>query len=325
MPKLQITSVSSPLRQSFAISRGSKSVAETVRVTLTQDNHEGRGECVPYGRYGESVGGVMADIAGLEAEIEAGLTREALQTRLPAGAARCALDTAFWDLEAKQSGHPVWKLAGLPPPQPLPCTMSLSLGTPEQMAEAARQTAAGLLKLKLGGPDDLDRIIAVHEARPEARLIVDGNEGLIPSSFALLVEAAAKNGVVMIEQPFPVGQDTALAHTACPIAICADESVHTSRDIQGLARLYDMVNIKLDKAGGLTEALAMLKAARQCHLGVMVGCMVAGSLSMAPALILGAAADLIDLDGPLWLADDIAHGLTYQAGNVSPPSRDLWG
>jgi len=325
MLQLEITAVTSPLKHQFSISRGSKLTAETVRVQLTHGDHIGRGECVPYGRYGETVAQVIRDIESQRDRIEAGLSRDGLQTCLPAGAARCALDVAFWDLEAKQTGLPVWKRAGLPAPRPLSCTMSLSLDAPDTMANAAKRTEAKILKLKLGGDEDMARIVAVHEARPDAKLVVDGNEGLVPSDFRRLAEMAAAHGVIMIEQPFGQEDEDKLSSMECPVAICADESVHTAADIQRLARLYDMVNIKLDKAGGLTEALLMLEEARRCRLGVMIGCMVASSLSMAPAALLGAATDLTDLDGPLWLAEDVPHGLHYEDGLLSPPLPTLWG
>lgn len=325
MPEMKIIPVSSPLNASFAISRGAKSSAETVRVELKSNECSARGECVPYARYGESRVSVVAQLSGIQKEVEAGLSRADLQHRLPAGAARCALDCAMWDLEAKQSGNPVWKIAGLPKPKPMPTTMTLSLGTPEEMAAAATATPAGILKLKLGGPEDLERIEAVNRARPAARLIVDGNEGINPADFPALAKAAAGLGVVLIEQPFPADADDALLQRPGHVSICADESVHTASNIQALAKKYDAINIKLDKAGGLTEALKMLEEGRRCGLGIMIGCMVAGSLSMAPALMLGAQADLIDLDGPLWLKQDIEHGLTYKDGAVSAPSRQLWG
>lgn len=325
MRQITITPVSSPLKAAFAISRGSKSSAETVLVEITQDGQTGRGECVPYARYQESRVSVVAQLSGLEREIEEGLTRQDLQRRLPAGAAKCAVDCALWDLEAKLTGTPVWELAGLPEPKPLPTTMTISLDEPEVMANAAKATHAKILKVKLGGPDDLTRIEAVRRARPDAKLVLDGNEGLDPEDFPQLAAIAADLGVVLIEQPFPAGQDGALTRRPGFVAICADESVHTRGDLQGLAKKYDAVNIKLDKAGGLTEAMRMMKEAKRCGLGTMVGCMVAGSISMAPALLLGQTADLIDLDGPLWLAQDVPHKLRYHDGIVSPPSRDLWG
>jgi L-alanine-DL-glutamate epimerase-like enolase superfamily enzyme len=325
MLEMKITPVSSPLKAAFAISRGSKSTAETVMVELNDGKHIGRGECVPYARYKESRVSVVAQLTGIQKEIENGLSREDLQRRLPAGAARCAVDCAMWDLEAKQSGKPVWQLANLPKPKALPTTMTLSLAAPEEMAAAAKATPAKILKLKLGGPDDLVRVEAVHRARPDAKLILDGNEGVSPADFPSLVRKASELGVILIEQPFPAGDDLALLKRPGRVAICADESVHTRNDLQRLSRKYDAVNIKLDKAGGLTEALAMMAEAKRCGLSTMVGCMVAGSLSMAPALILGQAADVIDLDGPLWLAEDVPHGLKYNNGKVSSPTKALWG
>ncbi|MEP0313458.1 MAG: N-acetyl-D-Glu racemase DgcA [Hyphomonas sp.] len=322
---LEITDISSPLKAAFTISRGAKTSAETIRVTLREGDALGRGECVPYPRYGETQSGVRAAIEALRAQIEGGLSREALQAEMPAAAARCALDCALWDLEAKQGGLPVWKLAGLPEPKPIETAVTVSLDTAEAMAEAARSKPSRLLKLKLGGPEDLERIEAVHAARPDARLILDGNEGLLPEQFPSIVKRAADLGVVLIEQPFPAGKDEALLRRPGAVSVCADESAHTSAEIQNLSRRYDAVNVKLDKTGGLTEAIRMVQAARDSGLGVLVGCMVGGSLSMAPAVLLAGLADAADLDGPLWLAEDIAHGLTYTDGHISPPERALWG
>ena len=325
MRLMTITPVSSPLKAAFAISRGAKTTAETVVVEIFDGEHKGRGECVPYARYKESRVSVVAQLSGIEKAVQDGLTREDLQRRLPAGAARCAVDCAMWDLEAKQSGKPVWSLAGLPEPKPLPTTMTISLDEAERMAEAAKATGAKILKLKLGGPDDMNRVEAVRRARPDAKLVLDGNEGLDPAEFPALSARAAELGVVLIEQPFAAGHDEALLRRPGHVAVCADESVHTRNDIQALAKKYDAINIKLDKAGGLTHALLMMDEAKRAGLSTMVGCMVAGSLSMAPALLLGQVADLIDLDGPLWLEQDVAHKLRYTDGTVSPPSRELWG
>lgn len=325
MPTLSVHAVSSPLHTPFAISRGLKTHAETVQVILQDAEYRGRGECVPYARYGETVDGVVAQINETKNAIESGLSREELQAFLPAGAARCAIDCAYWDLEAKRSYIPVWKSAGLQEPKPVRCTMSLSLDAPGAMALAAKQTEATLLKLKLGGPEDLDRIRAVHQARPDADLIVDGNEGLSVDDFETLAVAAAGLGVRLIEQPFPAGQDNQLKKLSIPVSICADESVHTAADIADLATRYDAINIKLDKAGGLTEALKMLERARAHNLSVMIGCMVAGSLSMAPALLLAGDADYVDLDGPLWIKDDVPNGLSYKAGQILPAAAELWG
>lgn len=323
--KLTITPYTSPLKRAFAISRGAKTEAHTVQVMLEENGFTGRGECVPYPRYNETVSSVMAEINSLRSRIEAGISPEALQTLMPAGAARCAVDCALWDLEAKRTGIPVWKRANLPDPTPVETAVTVSLDTPEAMANAAAQTPGKLLKLKLGSDDDLARLQAVHAARPDARLIVDGNEGLLPEGFARFLSDAAKLGVVLIEQPFPAGKDSALTNLSSEIAICADESVHTAADIPVLAKSYNAVNVKLDKTGGLTEALKLVRAARAADMQVMIGCMVAGSLSMAPAVFLAGLADIVDLDGPLWLAEDIANGLDYQDGSVCPPTSALWG
>ncbi len=323
--ELEIARISSPLRTEFAISRGAKTEALTVRVRITEGGAAGRGECVPYARYGETVDTVVAAIEGLRLQIEGGMDRAGLQAALPAGAARCALDCALWDLEAKITDVPVWQRAGLPAPRPVETAITLSLAAPDAMSEAARAAPGKLLKVKIGADDDLARIKAVHLARPDARLILDANEGLTAETFPPLAKAAAKLGVVLIEQPFPSGKDEALIRRPGPVAACADESAHTSADIQTLARFYDAVNVKLDKTGGFTEALAMVRAARQSGLGVMVGCMVAGSLSMAPAVLLAGIADAADVDGPLWLAEDIADGLVFTGGVVNPPGAALWG
>ena len=323
--RLEAVHVSTPLNAAFAISRGAKTSAETVRVRLTDGDNAGRGESVPYGRYGETVDSVLAEIEAARDAIEAGISREALQSLMKPGAARCAVDCALWDLEAKKTGKLVWQLAGLPEPRPVETAMTITLDAPEAMADAARAAPGRLLKLKLGGAGDLARLQAVHAARPGARLIADANEGLSPSDLPALVKAAAELGVVLIEQPLPAGQDEALLKRPGAVALCADESAHTSADIQTLARYYDAVNIKLDKAGGLTGALAMAREARGAGMGVMVGCMVASSLAMAPAVLLAQLADVADLDGPLWLAGDIEGRLTYTDGRVAPPEAGLWG
>jgi len=325
MRHMTVTPVSSPLNAAFAISRGSKTSAETVLVEITQDGQTGRGECVPYARYGESRISVVAKLQGLRAQIDAGLSRTDLQKVMSPGAARCAVDCALWDLESKLTKTPVWKLADLPKPKVMPTTMTLSLDSPELMATAATATPASLLKLKIGAGDNLARIEAVHKARPDAKLILDGNEGIDPEDFPALCERAASLGVILLEQPFPAENDDALISRSTGLSICADESAHTADGVQALAKKYDAVNIKLDKTGGLTEALKMAKEARACGMDIMIGCMVGGSLSMAPALMLGAIADLIDLDGPLWLEKDIENGLKYNKGKVSPPLRALWG
>ncbi len=327
MPRLemQVASHSAKLKAAFSISRGSKLHAETVRVRLCRDGRSGRGESVPYARYGESVAGVIAQIEAVRTQIEAGPDRHDLQGILPPGAARCAVDCALWDLEAKTSGRPVFSRLGVSPLARVPSALTLSLDTPHAMAQAAHECSGQLLKLKLGGRDDLLRVEAVHAARPGARLILDGNEAIAPTDLPELARRASELGVVMIEQPLAVGKDDALRRGALAVAICADESAHTADDIAALAQRYDAVNIKLDKAGGLTGARDMLDAARAAGLLTMVGCMVAGSLSLAPAFWLAQRADYADLDGPLWLVEDEPGGLAFENGQALMPSRQLWG
>ena len=312
-----------PIRGSFTIARGSKTEAEVVVVALEDGGVRGLGECLPYPRYAESVEGVVAQIASVPAE---GLTRTRLQTLLPAGAARNALDCALWDLEAKRSGRRVWQLAALPEPGPVMTAYTLTLDTPEKMGAAARENALRpLLKLKLSGAGDLERVRAVRASAPNAALIIDANEGWSVEDYQLLAPKLAGLGVTMIEQPFPAGQDGALAELPRPVPVCADESCHTGDDLARLVGCYDAVNIKLDKSGGLTEALSMRSAARALGLKLMVGCMVATSLSMAPAQLLAQDADWADLDGPLLLAEDRSPGLLYRGSTVFPPEAALWG
>jgi L-alanine-DL-glutamate epimerase-like enolase superfamily enzyme len=315
-----------PIAGSFTISRGSKHEAVVVVATIGQGSHRGRGECVPYARYGESVEAVVRCIEASAASIEAGLNREQLGALLPPGAARNALDCALWDLEAKLSGKSAAELAGVRPLHEVDTAFTISLGTPEAMAKAARAALGHpLLKLKLGGEDDEARLAAVRDAVPNARLIADANEAWAPQDLERLLHAAAASGVELVEQPLPAGVDDMLEGLARLIPICADESVHDRVRLEAIARRYDAVNIKLDKTGGLTEALATTAAARALGLKIMVGCMVATSLAMAPALILAQGADWVDLDGPLLLARDRVPGLVYAAGKVFPPMPSLWG
>lgn len=324
--RLRMTIERWPIRGSFTISRGAKTEAVVVVAELGGGKAVGRGECVPYARYGESVESVTAAIEALRPRIEAGLTREALQAGMPAGAARNALDCAYWDLEAKRSGGRVSALAGLPDPVPLTTAYTISLGTPEAMADAARAVAGrSLLKVKLGTERDAERIAAVRAAAPNATLIVDANEGWTEANLAANLAACAAAEVALIEQPLPEGQDAALAGLRRNIPICADESAHDRRSLAALIGKYDAVNVKLDKAGGLTEALAMAAEARERGLVLMAGCMVATSLAMAPAVLLAQGARFVDLDGPLLLARDRAHGLVYRDSLVMPPEPDLWG
>lgn len=319
-----------PIAGSFAISRGVKTEAAVVVAQLDDGKTRGRGECVPYARYGESVDSVMTQIKAMEPWLAAGLNRQALQSAMPPGAARNALDCAFWDLEAKQSGRPAYARAGLPAPQPLTTAYTISLAPPAAMAEAAAKVAGrALLKVKLGGDEtnggDAARIHAVRKAAPGATLIVDANEGWNDANLAAHLAACASAGVVLVEQPLPQGRDQAFVGMKRPLAICADESAHDRASLATLAGKYDAVNIKLDKAGGLTEALAMAGQARQLGLTVMVGCMVATSLAMAPAVLLAQLARYVDLDGALLLARDRPDGLRYEESLVFPPTAALWG
>ena len=315
-----------PLAKAFTISRGSRTEARVLTVTIEADGARGRGECVPYSRYGETLESVRAQILSLPAKLD----RAALQRLLPAGAARNAVDCALWDLEAKRAGRRVWELAGLPAPAPQVTAYTLSLEAPAAMrAEAARQAERPLLKVKLGGAEggtgDLERIEAVRAGAPAARIVVDANEGWTPASYPTLAPALVRLGVELVEQPLPAAVDDALRGLDRPLPVCADESCHARASLAGLAGKYDMVNIKLDKAGGLTEALALRTAAEAAGFGIMVGCMVGSSLAMAPALLVAQGAAVVDLDGPLLLAEDRPAGLVYDGAGVHPPAPELWG
>jgi len=314
-----------PIAGRFTISRGAKTEAEVVVAEVADGAAVGRGECVPYGRYGETVEGVAAAIEAMRGALARGLDRAALQT-MPAGAARNALDCALWDLEAKRSDQPVHVLAGLPAPAPRVTAYTLSLGTPDEMAAAAAKAAGrALLKVKLGAPGDAERIAAVRRAAPDAELIVDANEGWGAVELAALFAACAAAGVTLIEQPLPAGEDDALAHIDRPVKVCADESVHDRASLRELVGRYDAVNIKLDKTGGLTEALALAREAERLGFELMVGSMVATSLAMAPAMLIAQRARVVDLDGPLLLARDREPGLRYAGSLVHPPTPALWG
>jgi L-alanine-DL-glutamate epimerase-like enolase superfamily enzyme len=315
-----------PIAGTFTISRGAKTEAEVVVAELTDGAFTGRGECTPYPRYGETVAGVAAAIAACADAIAGGLDRAALQGLLPPGAARNALDCAFIDLEAKRSGRPAHDVLGIAPPRPRVTAYTISFGTPDAMAQAAAAAAARpLLKIKLGGAGDQERIAAVRSAAPSAELIVDANEGWRPDDLAANLAACSAAGVTLVEQPLPAGDDAALAAAARTVPICADESVHDRATLKALAGKYDAVNIKLDKAGGLTEALALAAEAQTLGFELMVGCMVATSLAIAPAMLVAAAARVVDLDGPLLLAQDRANGLRFDGSIVHPASPALWG
>jgi L-alanine-DL-glutamate epimerase-like enolase superfamily enzyme len=324
--KLSIEVETWALKTAFVIARGAKTEARVVTVTITDGVSSGRGECVPYSRYGETVEGVVAVLEGVQADLGCIASRTALAAALPAGAARNALDCALWDLEAKRAGVSAATLAGLPSLAPLETCYTLSLDTPAAMAAAARAVPdLKLLKLKLGGTGDDERLRAVRQARPDARLVADANEAWSVDMLLPFLAVAAEANVELIEQPLPADNDEALAGIPHAVPICADESAHTSDDIAVLARRYDAVNIKLDKTGGLTEALAMAKAAREARLKIMVGSMVSTSLALAPAFLVAQATDWVDLDGPLLLAADRPHGFSIERGIISPPASALWG
>lgn len=315
-----------PLRGAFRISRGSKTEAVVVVARVTQDGASGAGECVPYARYGESVESVLAQIEATRALIERGGGRDELQKALPAGAARNALDCALWDLEAKRAGKRVWQLAGLSAPQTLVTAFTLGVDEPEKMAEAARAAAhRPLLKLKLTGAGDLARVEAVRKAAPGSRLIVDANEAWDTALFDELSPKLAALGVDLIEQPLHAERDAGLAGREHPVAVCADESCHDVSSLAHVAGRYEAVNIKLDKTGGFTEALALRKAAFAAGYRVMVGCMVATSLAMAPAHLIAQGAAWADLDGPLLLDRDRDPGLRFEGSRVHAPDAQLWG
>jgi len=316
-----------PIAGRFTIARGSQTEVDVMVVTLTDAGHSGRGEAVPYARYGETIDSVRAQLESMAAALAHGLDREALRASLPPGTARNALDAALWDLEANRAGRPVWALAGLPEPQPLITAYTLSLDTPAAMRAAARKSAdRPLLKIKLGGgDDDRDRLAAVREAAPEARLIVDANEGWRPALLERMLTACAAARVELIEQPLPAGDDEALCGMDSSVTLCADESIHDCSTLDHVAGRYDAINIKLDKTGGLTEALLLREAARERGLGIMVGCMVSTSLSMAPAMLAAQGADVVDLDGPLLLARDREPGIRYTGSLMHPPPAALWG
>ncbi len=329
MRQLKVSVECFPIAGTFTISRGSRTEAHVAVAAIEEGDVTGRGECVPYARYGETVDGVAAQIQALAEAISRGATRQDLLTFLPPGAARNALDCSLWDLEAKRAGKRAWTLAGLPEPRGVVTAYTLSLDTPEFMEAAARKAAdRPLLKVKLGAAGDLERIAAVRRGAPKSRLIADANEGWNEASIEANFAACKAARVELIEQPLPAGKDGILASLGAArrgIMVCADESLHTAADISAVARLYQAINIKLDKAGGLTAALALLAEARRYGLTVMAGCMVGTSLAMAPALLVASRADFTDLDGPLLLARDREPGLTYEGSEILPFGHELWG
>ena len=324
--ELTVETESFPITGVFRIARGAKTAAEVVTCTISQGTARGRGECVPYTRYGESLQSVVEQIKAIRAEISRGIDREDLRKSMPAGAARNALDCALWDLEARLRGERVADIIGSRSPRALVTAQTISLGTPEEMAAQARTYAdRPLLKIKVGAEDDAARMRAVAAAAPQSSLIVDANEGWTEANLNENLHAAAACGVQLIEQPLPADKDAILAEIPHPVPVCADESVHVTEDLDRLAGLYDAINIKLDKTGGLTEALILRDKARAKGFSIMVGCMVGSSLAMAPAVLLAQDADFVDLDGPLLLARDRVPGLAYDGAIVSPPDPALWG
>ncbi|SHH95640.1 N-acetyl-D-Glu racemase DgcA [Marivita hallyeonensis] len=310
------------LAQVFTISRGSRTEARVLTARVTRGGVTGWGECVPYARYGETLESVASQILSLPEDID----RVGLQDALPPCAARFAMDAALWDVDAKQSGKRVWELAGLPQPGPEITAYTLSLDTPDAMrAQAAKHAHRPLLKIKLGTPDDMPRLEAVRAGAPGSRIIVDANEGWSAEVYADLAPHLVRLGVALVEQPLPSGEDDALIGMDRPVPVCADESCHDRASLPALKGKYDMVNIKLDKTGGLTEALALRDAARAEGFGIMVGCMVGSSLAMAPAVLVAQGAAVTDLDGPLLLAEDRETPLRFDEAGVHPSEPGLWG
>ena len=326
LPTLGVRIERWPIAGSFTISRGAKTEAITVMAEVNHGGHAGRGECVPYPRYGETPEATLRAIQAMRDLVAGGLDRTALQAAMPPGAARNALDCALADLEAKRSSRRVWNLLGRPEPRACITAYTISLGSPEAMAAAAAKVAhRELLKIKLGADGDAMRIAAVRQAAPKSELIVDANEAWTRDNLEQNLAACAQAGVTLVEQPLPAGEDEPLARIRRPLAVCADESVHDRTSLEALRERYDAVNIKLDKTGGLTEALAMADAAEALGFQIMVGCMVATSLAMAPAMLLTRQARYVDLDGPLLLARDRDGGLRYDGSLIYPPEAALWG
>jgi L-Ala-D/L-Glu epimerase len=324
--KISAVAETFPIAGKFIISRGAKTEAHVVTVTVSDGDCSGRGECVPYARYGERVDSVIAEILAASSSVAADPDRTALQALMLPGAARNAIDCALWDFEAKRSGVSVERRIGGSAADYLTTAYTLSLGSAEEMAAAARAAAhRPLLKIKVGGDGDIERLRAVVRAAPDSRIILDANEGWTEANLEANMREAAALGIALIEQPLPQGRDTMLRHIQHLVPVCADESAHTSESLQALAGLYDAVNIKLDKTGGLTEALRMRREARALGFKIMAGCMVGTSLAMAPAIYVAQGAEFVDLDGPLLLARDREPALRYDGSSLFPPQPELWG
>ena len=327
MIALRVERRSYRIRGTFTISRGSRTHANVVVAAVSDGVHTGRGECVPYARYGEDVDGVAAAIEGVAPALAAGAGRGELQSLMPPGAARNAVDCALWDLEAKRAGRRAWELTGRPSPEGLVTAFTLSIDTPEAMqAKAAENSDRPLLKIKLAGPEDLDRVRAVRLGAPKSRLIVDANEGWDVATYAQLAPELKALGVEAIEQPVPAADDNALAALKDrPVPLVADESCHGLASLPHIIGKYDYINVKLDKTGGLTEALTLVEAARAAGLKIMVGCMLGSSLAMAPAMVAAVGAEIVDLDGPLLLAEDVTPPLRFTGSVMHAPEPGLWG
>jgi len=314
-----------PLKEVFRISRGSRTEAQVVVVTVSDGKHTGRGEGVPIKRYNQNIASVLAQIESVKRVPN--LDRHLAQKLLPTGAARNALDCALWDLEAKRSGKRMWELANLPIVEQVETSFTISLDSPEKMAASAKANSnQRILKLKLGGDAlDLQRVEAVREAAPMSRLLIDANESWSLKHYRKIIPALKGLGVELVEQPFPADADEVLESLDHPVPVCADESCHTTTDLPRLKNRYEVINVKLDKTGGLTEALRLCEQARESGFKLLIGCMVGTSLSMAPARLLASAAEWVDLDGPLLLARDCDHALPYENGRIGIPPRELWG
>lgn len=326
MPRrLEIRAENWPIAGRFAISRGAKTEAALLVAEIHDGTAVGRGECVPYARYGESLPRVIGSLMGIRMGIEDGLTRAELAEALSPGAARNALDCALWDLEAKLAGKPVHVLAGLPEPKPVTTAFTLSLDTPEAMAVAARNAKRPVLKLKLGAGGDIERLRAIRAAVPDAVLIADANEGWNEQNIEANLRACAEANVALVEQPLPADKDEILRTIPRLVPVCADESFHDRTSFDAVAGKYDALNIKLDKTGGFTEALYVANEAEKRGFALMLGCMVSTSLAMAPAMLLAARAKFVDLDGPLLLERDRTPSLRYEGSLVYPPSPEVWG
>jgi L-alanine-DL-glutamate epimerase-like enolase superfamily enzyme len=324
---LSIKTESWPLAGEFRISRGVRKVSDVIVVEIIDRNYIGRGECFPYGRYGENLISVMEQVKSIQSIIEKGLSREMLLRTLPPGAARNAVDCALWDLEAKRAGARAWELAGCLAPEPLTTVFTLGVDSPEKMGVKAMQNKhRPRLKLKMTGDGvDLERVNEIHNNAPDSMLVVDANEGWSIDQYLQYAPKMKELGVEMIEQPLPATNDDELRSIERPVPVCADESCHDSTTLDNLVGKYDMINIKLDKTGGLTEALRLQNAAINMGLEIMVGCMIGTSLAMAPGIIIGQKASIVDLDGPLLLAKDRIPGLNFKGSLVEPPEVELWG